>query len=440
MDTEKRISSQNSDTPRRNRVKRIKTFIIVIAIVFLFLPAVLCVILFFKLDYLQKQIDILMIDRYGVTYNGHNSTSDEFVAHAATIYKSSVSKQTDKNTAAGNNTTAGTTGTTETNTKANKTGDLKKDNPGSETYISGLESTKKGNSNGTTGGKENTTGIDKTSVKSKTTEESKTTEKNKSPGKSDTAIKSTVTNSTAGKSKDTSKKDTDQNTSADKNKTQKYFKDFDKKQVYITFDDGPSKYTEDILKVLSDYNVKATFFVIGKTDEHSKKMYKEIVEQGHTLGMHSYSHDYNKIYKSVEDFDKDFTKIRKLLYDTTGYFPSIYRFPGGSSSSFIKEDISMFINYLNQKSVVYFDWNVLSGDATGVDYTLDELYENVINGVKLHSRSIVLMHDTDTKANTVTSLKMILKTLTEHGTEILPLNENVIPIQQVKANSTKEKK
>ncbi len=169
-------------------------------------------------------------------------------------------------------------------------------------------------------------------------------------------------------------------------------------------------------------------------------MYKEIVEQGHTLGMHSYSHDYNKIYKSVEDFDKDFTKLRKLLYDTTGYFPSIYRFPGGSSSSVMKEDVSMFINYLNQKSVVYFDWNVVSGDATGANYTSDELYENVINGVKLHSRSIVLMHDTDTKANTVTSLKRVLKTLTEHGAEILPLNENVTPIQQVKANSIKQKK
>ena len=431
MDTEKRISSQNSDTPRRNRVKRIKTFIIVIAFVLLILPAVLCVILFFKLDYLQKQIDILMIDRYGVTYTGHNSTSDEFVAHAATIYKSSMSKQTANNISAGNNTT---TVTTDPNTKANKTGDLKKDSPGSETSVSGIESTKKDNSNDTEGDK------DKTGDKETTGEKDKTAEKNKSAVKNNTATKSSTAKSDTEKSKDTSKKNKDQKASANKSKTQEDFKDFDKKQVYITFDDGPSKYTEDILKILSDYDVKGTFFVIGKTDEHSKKMYKEIVEQGHTLGMHSYSHDYNKIYKSVEDFDKDFTKIRELLYDTTGYFPSIYRFPGGSSSSVMKEDVSMFINYLNQKSVVYFDWNVVSGDATGVNYTSDELYENVINGVKLHSRSIVLMHDTDTKANTLTSLKMVLKTLTEHGAEILPLNENVTPIQQVKANSNKQKK
>lgn len=436
MDTEKRVSSQKSDTPRRNRVKRIKTFIIVIAFVLLILPAVLCVILFFKLDYLQKQIDILMIDRYGVTYTGHNSTSDEFVAHAATIYKSSMSKQTANNTPAGNNTTAGTT---KPNTKANKTGDLKKDSPGSETSVSGIESTKQDNSNDISGDKEITGDKVKTGDKEKTGENDKTAEKNKSAVKNNSAVKSTTEKSDTGKSTDASKKDKDQKASVNKNKTQEDLKDYEKKQVYITFDDGPSKYTEDILKILSDYDVKATFFVIGKTDEHSKKMYKEIVEQGHTLGMHSYSHDYNKIYKSVEDFDKDFTKLRKLLYDTTGYFPSIYRFPGGSSSV-MKEDVSMFINYLNQKSVVYFDWNVVSGDATGVNYTSDELYENVINGVKLHSRSIVLMHDTDTKANTVTSLKRVLKTLTEHGAEILPLNENVTPIQQVKANSIKQKK
>lgn len=389
MDREKRITSQNSDTPRRNRVKRIKTFIIVIAIVLLILPSIISVILFFRMNFLQKQIDILMIDRYGVTYTGQNSTSEESVAHAATNYKSSISSEAGRGSRS-------KSGKTEENTQA-------VNNP---TGINTAASTKD------------------SETKANKTEELPVSEFSKA----DTEI-----------SKDTSKKDMNQKATTNKDKTQEEFKAFDKKQVYLTFDDGPSKYTEEILKILSDYDAKATFFVIGKTDEHSKKMYQEIVEQGHTLGMHSYSHDYNKIYKSVEDFDKDFTKIRKLLYDTTGYYPSIYRFPGGSNSSLMKEDVSMLINYLNQKSVVYFDWNVVSGDATGVDYTPEELYENVINGIKLHNRSIVLMHDTDTKANTVTSLKMILKTLTEHGAEILPLNENVTPIQQVKANSKKQK-
>jgi peptidoglycan/xylan/chitin deacetylase (PgdA/CDA1 family) len=211
--------------------------------------------------------------------------------------------------------------------------------------------------------------------------------------------------------------------------------EFANKKVYLTFDDGPSKYTDDILDILSEYNVKATFFVIGKTDDSSKEMYQRIVEEGHTLGMHSYSHDYKYIYKSLEDFDKDFTKVRDLLYDTTGYLPTLYRFPGGSSNNVSDVDISSFIQYLNDSSVTYFDWNVVSGDATGKDLTQNALYNNVINGVKKHNTSVVLMHDTDVKVNSVKSLKRILDTLIEEGAVILPLDENVTPIQQVKSSS-----
>lgn len=363
MDSEKRISSRNSNTPRRGRVKRMKMSIVVIALILLILPAILCVIMFFKLNYLQKQIDILMLERYGVTYTGQRNTSSKFLAHAASIYNSSLKVFVPAGKSDGN--------------KKTESGVVKKTNK--STYID--------------------------SSRSKAAD-----------AKTDGIWQ-----------EDTS------------NKEESEFKDFAQKTVYITFDDGPSKYTEEILKVLKDYNIKAAFFVIGKTDEHSKKMYKAIVDQGHTLGMHSYSHNYNTIYKSVKDFDKDFTKLRNLLYDTTGYLPNIYRFPGGSGNSVMKQDISVFINYLNQKKVTYFDWNVVSGDAAGVKCTTKQLYDNAVNGIKIHSRSIVLMHDTDVKENTVDSLKMLLQTLTEHGTEILPLNEKVTPIQQVKAGTVKTK-
>ena len=79
--------------------------------------------------------------------------------------------------------------------------------------------------------------------------------------------------------------------------------------------------------------------------------------------MHSYSHDYNKIYNSLEDFDKDFTKLMKLLYDTTGYTPTIYRFPGGSLNHVSKSDMKIFIKYLIEKEMNYYDWNVVNGDA-----------------------------------------------------------------------------
>lgn len=209
------------------------------------------------------------------------------------------------------------------------------------------------------------------------------------------------------------------------------------KQVYLTFDDGPSIYTDAILDILADYGVKATFFVIGMTDKESKRLYQRIIDEGHTLGMHSYSHKYKEIYKSVEDFDKDFTKLWNLLYDTTGYMPNIYRFPGGSSNLVNRHDKNKIIRYLNKKSILYYDWNVDSGDATGVKYTEDQLVDNILSGIALRRRSIVLMHDVQTKITTVDALPKLLETLISQGAEILPLDEDVKPIQQIKAEEVK---
>ncbi len=209
------------------------------------------------------------------------------------------------------------------------------------------------------------------------------------------------------------------------------------KKVYLTFDDGPSIYTNEILDILDKYQVKATFFVIGKTDDESKELYKRIVKEGHTLGMHSYSHQYNKIYNSLGDFTKDFTKLRKLLYDTTGYKPDIYRFPGGSDNLVNKHGMNEFIQYLNGKSVVYYDWNVVNGDATGVEYTKNQLIDNVLSGVAAKKTSIVLMHDSPTKKTTLDSLDLLLQNLLDKEAEVLPLNNEVPPIQMIKADSIK---
>ncbi len=212
---------------------------------------------------------------------------------------------------------------------------------------------------------------------------------------------------------------------------------FKGKTVYLTFDDGPSLYTNEILDILAKYQVKATFFVIGKTDDESKEIYKRIVNEGHTLGMHSFSHQYNKIYNSLEDFDKDFTKLRNLLYDTTGYKPTIYRFPGGSDNMVNKHGMDEFIRYLNKNSIVYYDWNVVNGDATGVEYTQKQLIQNVLSGVKTKKTSIVLMHDSPTKKTTLNSLPKMLEDLLDKGAEVLPLSDEVAPIQMIKADSIK---
>lgn len=212
---------------------------------------------------------------------------------------------------------------------------------------------------------------------------------------------------------------------------------YEGKTVYLTFDDGPSIYTNEILDILAEYNVKATFFVIGKTDKESKEAYKRIVEEGHAIGMHSYSHDYNKIYKSLEDFEKDFTKLWNLLYDTIGYRPRMYRFPGGSANHVNPDGMHKFIQFLNDHDIVYFDWNVVNKDATGVEYTKDQLIDNVLSGVATKNRAIVLMHDSSTKGATVDSLPELIETLLSEGATILPLDEDVKPIQQIEAKSYK---
>lgn len=207
------------------------------------------------------------------------------------------------------------------------------------------------------------------------------------------------------------------------------------RKVYLTFDDGPSKFTDEILNTLAEYDVKATFFVIGREDEKSKELYQRIVEEGHTLAMHSYSHKYDSIYKSIKAFQDDFEKISSLLYEVTGERPVFYRFPGGSSNTVSKVDMKKLISYFNDSGIVYFDWNVVNGDATGEKLTSKELIQNVMDGVKGRSSSVVLMHDTDAKASTVESLPKLLKRLQKEDAVILPITVNTRPVQHVKADS-----
>ncbi|MFA9463783.1 MAG: polysaccharide deacetylase family protein [Velocimicrobium sp.] len=205
-------------------------------------------------------------------------------------------------------------------------------------------------------------------------------------------------------------------------------------KVYLTFDDGPGKYTDELLDVLKQYNVKATFFVIGKTDEHSLDMYHRIVDEGHTLAMHSYSHQYSKIYKSVKAFKKDLNQLSDLLYETTGIRPTAYRFPGGSSNTVSDIPMTKFIKYLNLAGITYYDWNVVNGDATGKDLTEKQMISNVMNGVKKHNNSIVLMHDTASKDTTLKSIPELIKELRKTGYIIVPITKYTNTVQHIKAD------
>lgn len=206
------------------------------------------------------------------------------------------------------------------------------------------------------------------------------------------------------------------------------------RKVYLTFDDGPSIYTDEILDILAQYDVKATFFVVGKTDEQSVRMYQRIVDEGHTLAMHSYSHKYSDIYTSEESFEEDLNRISDYLYEITGQRCCFYRFPGGSSNTVSKVDIHKLISILGERGIEYFDWNIASGDAVQNPLSAMEILENVTGDLERFDSSVVLMHDAAGKHSTVEALPMILDTiLSMEQTYILPITEETMPVQHIKA-------
>lgn len=202
-------------------------------------------------------------------------------------------------------------------------------------------------------------------------------------------------------------------------------------KVYLTFDDGPSEHTNEILDILDDYGIKATFFVVGKEDEASLAAYQRIVDEGHTIAMHSYSHKYSDIYSSLDAFQTDLERIQNLIYDTTGVECRYYRFPGGSSNKVSNTDMSAYISYLNAQGITYYDWNVSSGDATTQAFTADELVENVMTDVVKYKTSIVLLHDSTAKTTTVQALPAMIEALQQSGAVILPIDEDTTVIQHV---------
>lgn len=210
------------------------------------------------------------------------------------------------------------------------------------------------------------------------------------------------------------------------------------RKVYLTFDDGPSIYTKDILDILDRYDVKATFFVVGKEGAMAEEALQEIVNRGHTLGMHSYTHKYEEIYHSVEDFSADFQRLQDYLYEVTGVRSTMYRFPGGSSNTVSEVSMMELVEYLDEQGVVFHDWNASSGDAKGNMKEVDVLVENTIQGVKTWQNAIVLFHDSKDKSTTVEALPIIIENiLAMEDTVILPITEDTVPVQHIDRESNK---
>lgn len=200
------------------------------------------------------------------------------------------------------------------------------------------------------------------------------------------------------------------------------------KVCYLTFDDGPSETTETILNTLEAYGIKATFFVTGKNSTDNENILRRAAQDGHTIGVHSYSHDYNAIYNSVDDYLADFDAMYKKIIEVTGDSPVIYRFPGGSINAYNALTYQDIIAEMERRGFVYFDWNAAANDAVVGGITADEVVNNVVSSVGGRDRAIVLMHDRKENASTAEALPMVIEALWQQGYRLEPLASNVEPV------------
>ena len=198
------------------------------------------------------------------------------------------------------------------------------------------------------------------------------------------------------------------------------------KTVFLTFDDGPSTGTSGILDILKKRVVPASFFVNGKSNRWITDQLKRMAGEGHAIGMHSYSHRYNIIYASMENFLDDFYRDFLYIKSETGIAPEILRFPGGSINIFNISNYQSMIAEVLRRGFIYYDWNVSAGDAA-VGATSQSIISNVMNGVHLcWGPAIILMHD---NGNSVLrdALDPIIDTLQKEGYEFKRLDNSIKP-------------
>lgn len=204
-------------------------------------------------------------------------------------------------------------------------------------------------------------------------------------------------------------------------------------RVYLTFDDGPSSdVTAKILDVLAANNAKATFFIVNY-GETGRQLIQRMINEGHTVAIHGYSHDYATIYASDEAFMNNVYSLRDKLLADFGYNATILRFPGGSSNtvsaSYNSGIMSRLAVRVEQEGFSYFDWNVSSGDASSVSLSSAEIYSNVTGALRRGRNNVVLMHDSGAKWTTAEAVQDIINYARGNGYSLLPITSGTYPVQ-----------
>jgi len=197
------------------------------------------------------------------------------------------------------------------------------------------------------------------------------------------------------------------------------------KVIYLTFDDGPSYNTPKVLEILDRYHIKATFFITG-THSDSYQYMKTIAKKGHTIGLHTYSHDYEEIYTSLAAYMKDLKKVQDLVKRQTGIESHFMRFPGGSSNLVSKKYNVGIMKRLTKKVIdegyQYYDWTCVNGDGENIK-TVDGLIKKAKEETGDLEDIMFLMHDGSSNGATVKALPTIIEFLKDKGYQFKVIDE-----------------
>jgi len=194
-----------------------------------------------------------------------------------------------------------------------------------------------------------------------------------------------------------------------------------KKIIYLTFDDGPGRYTEELLKILDDHKVLATFFVTAAYEDYQDLIGAEY-NAGHSVGVHTATHEYSEIYASTDAYWEDFNIMQDIIQEQTGCRTDIFRFPGGASNTisanYSKGIMSELAKQSGEKGYIYVDWNVTSGDA-GDTTDSEVLYQNMMKGIHTYENSFILCHDI--KDFTIATMDRFITDALKEGYTFLPI-------------------
>ena len=197
----------------------------------------------------------------------------------------------------------------------------------------------------------------------------------------------------------------------------------------LTFDDGPSANTDRVLDILDRYGVKATFFVVGNSASSAvnQERMRKIVAAGHTIAMHSWSHDYGKVYASVESFLEEFHQLYEWIYEVTGVYPAIFRFPGGSINGYDRGVYQEIIAEMTRRGFVYYDWNASAQDATRTPRAASAIAADCLKGIG-RDLVVVLAHDSAARSTTVDALPAVIEGYRAAGYTFSALHPGVKPV------------